>query len=72
MGNFLSKLGKFVLVVVVGLVALWILAPFSIVPPGHRGVMTTLGSVSEAVNHGTRHHAHGICHQGRNPGVLSL
>lgn len=35
--------------IVLGMVLVWIIAPFAIVPPGNRGVMTTFGNPKEEV-----------------------
>ena len=44
----LSQLRRALLLLACGFV-LWLLWPFAIVPPGHRGVLTTLGKPSEQV-----------------------
>lgn len=44
----LSRLRRVLLLLACGFV-LWLLWPFAIVPPGHRGVLTTLGKPSEQV-----------------------
>lgn len=43
------SIGKWLFIGVAGLVAINVLAPFAIVPAGHRGVMTTFGKVSDTV-----------------------
>lgn len=48
LGSFSGFLGKLVVGLLVLLVLYW-LAPFVIVPAGHRGVVTTFGKVSEEV-----------------------
>lgn len=45
MSNFATKIGT----VVVVIVAIWMLAPFAVVPAGHRGVLTTFGKVDDEV-----------------------
>jgi prohibitin 2 len=49
MEHFVRKLGTFAITAVILLIGLYILAPFAIVSPGHRGVLTTLGSVSSTI-----------------------
>lgn len=45
----LPGLGRKLLLIGGALVLLWILAPFAVVPAGHRGVLTTFGKVDDAV-----------------------
>lgn len=44
-----AGLKKKVIYAIAGLIALWLFAPFAIVGPGQRGVLVTLGSVSNEV-----------------------
>jgi regulator of protease activity HflC (stomatin/prohibitin superfamily) len=45
MSNFATKIGSVVVVIAV----IWMLAPFAVVPAGHRGVLTTFGKVDDEV-----------------------
>lgn len=49
METILNGLGKNIVIFLGIVAALWLLSPIAIVPPGHRGVMTTLGKVSSEV-----------------------
>jgi prohibitin 2 len=48
-GKVVSQLATKLGVVVILLVVVWLLAPFAVVPAGHRGVLTTFGKVDNAV-----------------------
>src|SRR5574339_396443 len=45
MSSLVTKVGAVIIVIV----AIWLLAPFAVVPAGHRGVLTTFGKVDDEV-----------------------
>lgn len=47
--GFVSKFSKRLFIVAIAGVLLWMMAPFAVVPAGHRGVLTTFGKVDDNV-----------------------
>lgn len=48
-GKAVTQLMNKLVVLVIVVVALWMMAPFAVVPAGHRGVLTTFGKVDPSV-----------------------